>query len=177
MHEGCSASLQLRTDAHSALRAHCPALPQALGLLTNLTLRNPEASTRAVECGCSDAVLSTMQGLLDSKENRAPAAERQGCMACRNIVSRSAGAWGTGRRLTQSPELLFAAEQVAWPALHPHRTAHWPMPLPCRCPELRPLLLERGAESLLRRIKRTYPACQDAASAALRDLGLDNYNA
>lgn len=45
-----------------------------------------------------------------------------------------------------------------------------------RCPELRPQLLERGAEPLLRSIKRAHPSCADVGSAALRDLGLENYN-
>lgn len=43
--------------------------------------------------------------------------------------------------------------------------------------ELRPVFLERGAETLLRAAKATHPAsCRDVGSAALRDLGLDNYN-
>eukprot|EP00887_Chlorella_sp_A99_P005892 scaffold1.g5892.t1 len=105
---------------------------QALGLLTNVTLRNPEAAQRAVDCGCATAMLGAMRGLLDSKENRAQAAERQACMALRNIVARN--------------------------------------------PNLRPVLLDAGAERLLRAVKAAYPSCRDAGSAALRDLGLDNYN-
>jgi hypothetical protein len=46
-----------------------------------------------------------------------------------------------------------------------------------RCPELRPLFLERGAEARLREVKAALPAAaKDAAAAALRDLGLDRYN-
>ena len=41
---------------------------------------------------------------------------------------------------------------------------------------MRAALLDRGAEALLRRIKAAYPACAEAGSAALRDLGLANYN-
>lgn len=44
---------------------------------------------------------------------------------------------------------------------------------------MRPLLLERGAEGLLRRSKSAWPGAplvKDAACAALRDLGVDNYN-
>jgi len=45
-----------------------------------------------------------------------------------------------------------------------------------RCPELRPLFLERGAEAALRAAKAAHPRlCQDVGYAALRDLGLDNY--
>ena len=43
--------------------------------------------------------------------------------------------------------------------------------------ELRPLMLERGAEALLRAAKAAHPAtCTDVGSAALRDLGAVNYN-
>ncbi|KXZ54662.1 hypothetical protein GPECTOR_4g728 [Gonium pectorale] len=46
-----------------------------------------------------------------------------------------------------------------------------------RNPELRPGLLERGLEPLLRAAKAAHPnSCKDVGSAALRDLGLDNYN-
>ena len=46
-----------------------------------------------------------------------------------------------------------------------------------RNPEVRPALLERGADALLRAAKRAHPAaCADVGSAALRDLGAENYN-
>ncbi|BDA43881.1 Armadillo repeat-containing protein 6 [Coccomyxa sp. Obi] len=45
-----------------------------------------------------------------------------------------------------------------------------------RSPELRPAVLERGAEAFLRRAKVAHPAtCADVGSAALRDLGFDDY--
>ncbi len=43
--------------------------------------------------------------------------------------------------------------------------------------ENRPLFLDGGAEALLRAAKKAHPRnCTDVGSAALRDLGLDNYN-
>lgn len=46
-----------------------------------------------------------------------------------------------------------------------------------RSPELRPALLEAGAEDLLRMTKEVFgQVCSEAATAALRDLGVDNYN-
>jgi hypothetical protein len=43
--------------------------------------------------------------------------------------------------------------------------------------ELRPLMLERGAEALLRAAKAAHPGtCTDVGSAALRDLDAENYN-
>ena len=73
----------------------------------------------------------------------------------------------------------------AWPAIppltRPRRPIRRPRPPRRRSPELRPLLREKGAEGALRRAKLAYPGpayalVRDAASAALRDLGLDNYN-
>jgi hypothetical protein len=46
-----------------------------------------------------------------------------------------------------------------------------------RNPELRPGFLAAGVEDLLRSVKLLFAgSCKDVASAALRDLGLDNYN-
>lgn len=39
----------------------------------------------------------------------------------------------------------------------------------------RPLLLEKGVEPLLRRAKAQLSQCKEVASAALRDLGFDDY--
>ncbi|KAF8729851.1 hypothetical protein HU200_017308 [Digitaria exilis] len=46
-----------------------------------------------------------------------------------------------------------------------------------RNPENRTMLLNDGAEKLIRKAKGMHGSCRDAASSALRDLGLDNYNA
>jgi len=46
-----------------------------------------------------------------------------------------------------------------------------------RNPENRTILLNDGAEKLIRKAKVMHGGCKDAASSALRDLGLDNYNA
>uniref|UniRef100_A0A7S3VJY0 Armadillo repeat-containing protein 8 n=1 Tax=Dunaliella tertiolecta TaxID=3047 RepID=A0A7S3VJY0_DUNTE len=46
-----------------------------------------------------------------------------------------------------------------------------------RNPELRPAFLEKGADRLVRAAKTAHPPnCKDVGSAALRDLGLDNYS-
>ncbi|XP_062221924.1 uncharacterized protein LOC133921171 [Phragmites australis] len=46
-----------------------------------------------------------------------------------------------------------------------------------RNPENRTILLNDGAEKLIRKAKMIHGSCKDAATSALRDLGLDNYNA
>lgn len=40
----------------------------------------------------------------------------------------------------------------------------------------RTILLSNGIEKLIRRAKESHESCKDAATAALRDLGLDDYN-
>lgn len=46
-----------------------------------------------------------------------------------------------------------------------------------RCPELRPSVLGMGAEKVIRHARRRWPEqCNDVGAAALRDLGLENYN-
>ncbi|KAK9166865.1 hypothetical protein Scep_002056 [Stephania cephalantha] len=45
-----------------------------------------------------------------------------------------------------------------------------------RNPENRAILLGNGIEKIIRKAKESHESCKDAASAALRDLGLDNYN-
>nr|ACF78486.1 unknown [Zea mays]ACG37139.1 hypothetical protein [Zea mays] len=49
--------------------------------------------------------------------------------------------------------------------------------LVARNPENRTVLLNDGAEKLIRKAMALHGSCKDAASSALRDLGLDNYNA
>ncbi|KAK9056683.1 hypothetical protein SSX86_024045 [Deinandra increscens subsp. villosa] len=48
--------------------------------------------------------------------------------------------------------------------------------LVARNPEIRPVLLSNGIEKIIRNAKESHKSCRDAAIAALRDLGLDNYN-
>lgn len=40
----------------------------------------------------------------------------------------------------------------------------------------RTILLGNGIEKLIRKAKMNYKSCKNAATDALRDLGLDNYN-
>ncbi|KAG2492015.1 hypothetical protein HYH03_009744 [Edaphochlamys debaryana] len=76
------------------------------------------------------------------------------------------------------PDLVLEAMQrhAARPAV-PRQACLLIRIMVARSPELRPAYLERGAEALLRAAKAAHPnQCKDVGSAALRDLGLDNYN-
>ncbi|KAM4098791.1 hypothetical protein ACJW30_07G105800 [Castanea mollissima] len=48
--------------------------------------------------------------------------------------------------------------------------------LVARSPENRTLLLGNGVEKYIRKAKQSHQSCKDAATDALRDLGLDDYN-
>lgn len=57
---------------------------QALGLIVGLTLRNPDGANAAVEAGCIDTIADVMAALPGEQW-----VQRQGCMAVRNLVSRT----------------------------------------------------------------------------------------
>ncbi|KAI8111557.1 hypothetical protein M9435_004057 [Picochlorum sp. BPE23] len=67
----------------------------AFGSITALCLRNPEASELTVDNGCAKLIVTSMQTLMDRKSgsktphNGIAKSLRQGCMALRNIASRS----------------------------------------------------------------------------------------
>lgn len=63
---------------------------QALGLLANMSLRNPEVAAAATSGGCVVEALHAMRALLDTsaQNGRTGPALRQGCMALRNIAGR-----------------------------------------------------------------------------------------
>ncbi|CAI5997117.1 unnamed protein product [Closterium sp. NIES-65] len=48
--------------------------------------------------------------------------------------------------------------------------------LAVRNPEHRPIMVEMGLEAVIRNVKSKHKSCHDVCSAALRDMGLDNYN-
>lgn len=76
---------------HAGVDHPYPHALQVLGLMTNLTLRNPAASLALVgERGCLDAVLRalTAAAMERTADPRAASAMRQGCMAIRNMAVR-----------------------------------------------------------------------------------------
>eukprot|EP00198_Chlamydomonas_reinhardtii_P003087 XP_001692423.1 predicted protein [Chlamydomonas reinhardtii] len=95
-----------------------------------------------------------------------------------------------GNMMLRQPEICTQAAEAGVPELVVDLMTRWPGRSPvqrqaclvtrimvARNPELRPAYLERGAEALLRAAKAAHPAaCKDVGAAALRDLGLDNYN-
>jgi len=76
------------------------------------------------------------------------------------------------------------AVDLAAEAMEEHCSAHLMQKQAClmirnlavRNPENRPIILEKGLENLIRNAKANHESCKDAATSALRDLGLDDYN-
>jgi len=81
---------------------------QALGLIVGLTLRNPDGATAAVEAGCVDTITAVM-GALPGEQW----VQRQGCMAVRNLVSRTPE--HKAAFLAAGAEDLLRAAQLAHP--------------------------------------------------------------
>jgi hypothetical protein len=127
----------------------------------------------AAAAGAPPAVAEQALGLLCNLTLRSPDAARAaaacGCadavLRCmESLLGRGGGAGGAGGAAGRAPAALRQACMAV-------------RNMGVRCPELRPELLERGAEAAVRRARAAWPeACGDVGSAALRDLGLDNYN-
>jgi hypothetical protein len=161
---------------------------QLLGLLVALVLRMPDIAAAAAEAGATDIlteVLSAAPAMAaEAKASSAAAAAANGAKASANedaangnsstadgddneqeIASR---VFGVGSSGSSGSSTVAAVQRQACMAVRN---------MVVRNPELRPGFLAAGAEDLLRSVKLLFPgSCKDVASAALRDLGLDNYN-
>ncbi|KAI8467114.1 MAG: hypothetical protein J3K34DRAFT_524021 [Monoraphidium minutum] len=128
---------------------------EALGLLGALTLRMPEIAAAAADAGAVEALISVLQDQAVGAGTNGGAAN-----GAAKLQQRAGGNGGGGA----------AAAGVARQACMAVRN------MAVRNPELRAPFLERGAEALLRGAKARHAAmCGDVGSAALRDLGLDQY--
>ncbi|GAB4837965.1 hypothetical protein Ancab_027493 [Ancistrocladus abbreviatus] len=77
---------------------------------------------------------------------------------------------GAGHLAMQAMQKFPTAEPLQRNACHMIRN------LVVRNPENRKILLDNGIEKIIRKAKENHESCKDAATDALRDLGLDNYN-
>ena len=131
------------------------ALPEVLepvaGLLAAMTLRQPGVAARAADAGAVAALCQALGRLTTTTTTATAAVAKKGLPAANGTDSAAA-----------CRQLCMAVRNMAGRGGD----------------ELRAAFLARGAEPLLRAAKSTHPAaCGDVGSAALRDLGLDNYNA
>lgn len=170
---------------------------QLLGLLVAMVLRMPDISTAAAEAGAVEAlteVLAAAPAMAAAAAKAKAAAAAVAAMAasgsngptaaaaaacCKDttaadqdveeLASRVFGV-GIGSNGGSNGGSAAAAAAVQRQACMAVRN------MVVRNPELRPGFLAAGSEGLLRGVKAVFPgACKDVASAALRDLGLDNY--
>jgi hypothetical protein len=159
---------------------------QLLGLLVALVLRMPDIAAAAAEAGATDVlteVLSAAPAMaVEAKVSSfAAAAANVVKVATNGDAANGSSAdgddseqeiaskvFGVGSSGSSSSSTVAAVQRQACMAIRN---------MVVRNPELRPGFLEAGAEDLLRSVKLLFPgSCKDVASAALRDLGLDNYN-
>jgi hypothetical protein len=160
-----------------------------LGLLVALVLRMPDIATAAAEAGATDVlteVLSAAPAMAAEAKvsSSAAAAAAKGVKASANGDAANGNSstadgddneqeiaskvFGVGSSGSSSSSTVAAVQRQACMAVRN---------MVVRNPELRPGFLAAGAEDLLRSVKLLFPgSCKDVASAALRDLGLDNYN-
>ncbi|WIA28447.1 hypothetical protein OEZ86_010991 [Tetradesmus obliquus] len=163
--------------------SHPAVQEQLLGLLVALVLRMPDIAAAAAEAGGVDVlteVLSAAPAMAAAAKASAAAAngaangsaDKSAASATgsaegdddQEVASKVFGVGGSSNGSSSGA----AVQRQACMALRN---------MVVRNPELRPGFLAAGAEELLRAVKVLFPAaCKDVASAALRDLGLDNYN-
>jgi hypothetical protein len=172
---------------------------QLLGLLVALVLRMPDIAAAAAEAGATDVlteVLSAAPAMAaEAKVSSAAAAaaangastktatngdaangndvipanssDADGDENEQEIASKVFGVGSSGNGSSSSSTVAAVQRQACMAVRN----------MVVRNPELRPGFLAAGAEDLLRSVKLLFPgSCKDVASAALRDLGLYNYN-
>ncbi|GMN37553.1 hypothetical protein TIFTF001_006921 [Ficus carica] len=146
-------------------------LQEIMAIISVLCLRLPENAARAMEAGAGDLAIQAMQ-----KFPAAQLMQRNACFMIRNLVVRNP----ENSAIERHSELNFfwllrldyvgqvvAANALIVALLLVSETET------CHC---RTLLLNNGVEKHIRQAKRNHESCKVAATDALRDLGLDNYD-
>jgi armadillo repeat-containing protein 6 len=150
--------------ASSLPRPTAEVVEPVAGLLAAMTLRQPDVAARAVDAGAVAALCSALGRLTAAAGEASCANEKKKKQNNNNNNNKSTAALAPTISSSSGAcrQLCMAVRNMA-----------------CRGgDDLRAAFLARGAEPLLRAAKAAHPsACGDVGSAALRDLGLDNYNA
>lgn len=159
---------------------------QLLGLLAALVLRMPNISAAAAEAGAVEVLAEVLSA---APTMAAEAKRASGASAAAAAAAKAA----TAEAADGNDETAAAAEEEAasrvfgvgasdggggGPAAAQRQACMALRNMVVRNAELRPAFLAAGCEGLLRSVKALFPAaCKDVGSAALRDLGCDDYNA
>lgn len=185
--EACPFLLAVACRAVRVCSGQLAVQEQLLGLLVALVLRMPDIAAAAAEAGAIDVLTEVLQAApcmaAEAKVAAAAAATAangsskaaaygtdmgSGAAACddQEVASRVFGVGVSGSNGNGGS--AAAVQRQACMAVRN---------MVVRNPDLRPGFLAAGAEEQLRAVKVLFPgSCKDVASAALRDLGLDNYN-
>ena len=162
-----------------------------MSMVTVLTLRSPENAARAMEVGYGTLAIQALQRFPSSGQT-----QKQACLMIRNLVVRNP----ENRYAVELTHLSFWCDNLCRISLASIEISGWHSNAICQCSlqqflhpfsnvpidastsdtwccHCRTILLNDGAEKLIRKAKVMHGGCKDAASSALRDLGLDNYNA
>jgi hypothetical protein len=155
-------------------------MEQILGLLVAMTLRQPDIAAAAADAGAVEALLEVLEvggsrlaaanGVTNGVTTKvtpaaAAVADDTAAVAGEETAAQVFGASGGGG---SGVSAAVAAQRQACMAVRN---------MVVRNPELRPAFLAKGAEGLLRGVRCGLPAGdRDVATAALRDLGVDQYN-
>lgn len=166
-----------------------------LGLLVAMVLRMPDISAAAAEAGAVDVLTEVLAaapamaaGVKQAKAATAAAAASNGgpeCTAKAPVVVAAGHAAAAGDQDAAVDELASRVFGVGISsgggnggsgAAVQRQACMAVRNMVVRNAELRPAFLAAGAEQLLRGTRAAFPSsCKDVAAAALRDLGLDNY--
>jgi armadillo repeat-containing protein 6 len=134
------------------------AVMQLMSIIWVLCLRSPDNAARAIEAGAGDLAVQAMLRFPESDQ-----LQRSACLMIRNLVVRNPE--NRQASLISCFSLPCDLEvNKFWDILD-------------ALPFYRTLLLGNGIEKLIRKAKGNHKSCKDAATDALRDLGVDNYNA
>ncbi len=172
--------------AARAYRTQPAVLEQLLGLLGALTLRMPDIAAAAADAGAIEVLLEVLAAA-PAMQQQAAAAAKAGppAPAAMAAVVPAADTDDPERVADEAASRVFGVASAGsgagtggvGPAAVQRQACMALRNMVVRNPELRPAFLGGGAEELLRGTRALFPsACRDVAAAALRDLGLDNYN-
>ncbi|KAF3435360.1 hypothetical protein FNV43_RR22449 [Rhamnella rubrinervis] len=135
-------------------------LQEIMSVISVLSLRSPENAARAIEAGAGDLAIQAMQ-----KFPAAQQMQKHACLMIRNLVvrnleNRQVFYISISHISSILPISIFLAYNFCVTHLLSYRT----------------LLLNNGVEKHIRKAKQSHESCKDAATDALRDLGLHDYN-
>ncbi|KAF8410007.1 hypothetical protein HHK36_002527 [Tetracentron sinense] len=142
-------------------------LQEIMSIICTLSLRSPDNAARAVEAGAGELAIQAMQ-----KFPSAHQMQKQSCLMIRNLVARNQEnrqVFATLKPYVNSD--FFWLIEIHFEYFH---VDHIFLPLLLQI--CRTLLLNNGIEKIIRKAKENHESCKEAATDALRDLGLDNYN-